>query len=498
MNYKFEMLNRHPQLSIPTGNLRIAPYEIEQLLDVEVRQAMNEHSTLYFRGILKASEKEGHAEISSKGANVILSTVDTDGIEHVLFQGVVKDVGIQVVSATRHIEVHATSYSILLDIEKKSRSFQDKKMTYEELIQQVTYEYPDAGVIDTATDGVATGKFIMQHNETDWEFLKRLASHFNTGLICDVRFAEPKYFFGIPKGQLIEPGNIGYRITKDAQRYRQLSENGVTGLDESDFIRYEVETNCVARVGDIVKFHGLSLYVCELASKIRGAILVSTLYLMPKKGLSQPYQPNKGVVGSSYSGHILDVRNDQVQVALDTDEGHDPGSPCWFAYSTIYSSKDGSGWYCMPEKGDTIRIYFPDGDDGHAYAISSVHENVAQEDADHRNTGGMRSSGGAGGYSGMRDNPEVKSLTYGSKEVRLTPEGIYLITDNAMITMTDDGIQLTCENDIMIQSDKNIILNAEAKVEVVGNDSVGISSGDTASINIEDCVEIFGQEVLAN
>lgn len=38
----------------------------------------------------------------------------------------------------------------------------------------------------------------------------------------------------------------------------------------------------------------------------------------------------------------------------------------------------GSGWYCMPEKGDEIRLYIRTVKEKHAYVISSVHLAVDQ------------------------------------------------------------------------------------------------------------------------
>ena len=498
MNYSYEQLNSKPNVFIPTGDLRVSPYEIEQLHEVEIRQKINEHSTLYLRGLLKNTPGEDDAELLTEGTNIALSAVDATGEEYMLYQGLVKEVAVKNARGTRYIEIKAVSYSYIFDIESRSRSFQDKRKTYNSLIKQVAAPYDGAKVTDSATNGAATGKFIMQHEETDWDFLKRMASRFNTGLFCDIRYDKPSFVFGLPDYPEIKLDNTNYTIKKDMHRFSQLSQNGVQGISENDYIGYEVKTNCVAMVGNAVTFRGKQLYVSEIVSTANRELFVSHLVLMPEKGLSQPYISNIGVVGASYGGHILNVRNDLVKVALNTDAGHDPGTPYWFPYSTIYSSKSGSGWYCMPEKGDSIRVYFPDGDDDHAYAISSVHEGVNDEDAEKRSGGGARSSGGAGGYSGKRDNPDVKSLTFGDKEIRLTPEGVYIITGNSMITMTEEGVVLMTENDIEFKSDKSIILNAEDDVNIIGTAGVELKCAETASISINENVESIGQEVLAN
>ena len=495
MNYSYQLFSSQPNISIPIGSLRIAPYAIEQLQELEIRQKVNEHSTLHLKGLLKSTNDE--AELMTEGTGITLSAADTFGKEYVLFKGIVNGASIKIEGETRLIEINAVSYSYIFDIVRISRSFQDKKKPYTQLINQVAGAYGTADVTDTVTDGALTKKFIMQHKETDWEFLKRLASHFNTGLICDIRYDKPSVYFGIPDTETLQIDSACYTIKRDTHRFNQLSENGMQAIVEADFLCYEVETNCFATVGDEVNFRNRKLYVSEAVSIINSEHFVSILTLMPKKGLSQPYLPNTGVAGASYGGQILNIRNDQVMVALNADAGHDPGVPCWFPYSTVYSSKSGSGWYCMPEKGDSIRIYFPDGDDDHAYAISSVHGQVDDDAAEQRSSGGARSSGSAGGYSGKRDNPKVKSLTYGSKEVRLAPDGVYVITDNAMITLTEDGVLVMTENDMEFKSEKNITLSADEDVNIIGTTGVELTC-ETAAITIKDNVEATGQEVLAN
>jgi len=498
MNYNYQALNNEAHICIPTGDLYVSPYEIEQLHEVEIRQKMNEHFTLKLKGVLKNTQGDEYAELSTEGTNVALFAYDTNGEAYVLYQGIVKEVMIKNTEDTRYIEVEAISYSYMMDIEKKSRSFQDKSKTYTELFDQVAGSYPGAVVTDMATNGAVTSKFIMQHEETDWAFLKRLASHFNTGLICDARFDKPSCYLGIPSSPVQELATGEYTAGKDIDRYKQLSENGVMGISEQDFIRYETETNYVLMTGDAVKFKEKELCVSEIVSTTNRDVFVSKPVLMPKKGLSQPFIPNSGVVGAAYSGQITEVKNDRVKVALSTDAGHDPGTPCWFPYSTIYSSKSGSGWYCMPEIGDSIRIYFPDGDDDHAYAISSVHEAVDDDPAEASGGAGAGGGGGgSGGYSGKRDNPEVKSLKYGSKEVRLTPEGVYILTENAMITLTEEGVAVTTDDDIEFNSEKSIIMNAEEDISVIGETGIELLC-ETASIEINENVEAVGQEVWAN
>lgn len=155
----------------------------------------------------------------------------------------------------------------------------------------------------------------------------------------------------------------------------------------------------------------------------------------------------------------------------------------------------------MPEIGDCVRIYFPDGVEDHSYAISSVHEEVEISQEGSRNDYGVgtRSSAGSA-YSGQRDDPSVKSLrNQDGKEIRLTPGGIYIIADGTMISLTDeDGISMISDQNIALKSDQNIILSADQNIDIVGNLGIDLSCNETASIKIEEDVKVTGQEVKSN
>lgn len=485
--------------TISFQNLEVSPYVVEQLLDVRVEHQINEHSTFYFKALLPEEKKDSYVKNSSQGCNVCLSLKD-DGEQDILFQGMVQDIKVEVIQGSYYIEVYAISYSYLLDVEKKSRSFQNKKMSYNELVQQVALDCADARVKDVVTNGVDIGQLIVQYKETNWEFLKRLASHFHTGLVNDVHFDSPKCYFGIPQKEEHTLEISQYHVKKNLGRYLKLSKSGIDELREQDFIYYQVETYLPVNIGDKVQFQGQTLYVYQIKGHMEKGIFVYYLTLTTKNGMCQPFQWNEGIAGGSLNAKVVEIHNDEVKVSLEIDEisGHAPGKLCLFPYSTIYSSQDGSGWYCMPEIGDCVRIYFPDGKEEHGYAISSVHQEM---DLSMQQSDDMGSSSGSGeDYSGQRDDPNVKSIrNKDGKEIRLTPGGIYIIADGTTISLTDDGgISILSDQNIELKSDQSIILSAEGDVNIIGQTGIDINCNETASIKMQENVEVIGQEVKAN
>lgn len=482
-------------------NLKIAPYEIKHLLKAELIQKVNEHSTLYIKALLPEERKDSDVQRCTGGSNIKFSYTRGDSSEYVLFQGIVKDIQVESINGMYYMEVRAVSYSCLLDIERRTRTFQQKGMSYKALMGQVSAGYGEAGAADFASQGAAIGQLLVQYQETDWEFLRRLASHFNTGLVNDVHVALPWIYVGIPRRNSREVAATEYKVKMNSAKFLQLSGAGVSGLSDHDFLSYHMECTQEIDIGDAVTFKGRTLYVSEIIGRVEKGVFSQILTLTSIKGMSQPYQGNHQIAGCSLNGKIQEIKNDRVKVSLEVDQAvnHSPGTPCFFPYSTIYSSKDGSGWYCMPEMGDSVRVYFPDEKEDHAYAISSVHE-AAAPSANAAMQTGAGNSGAGGGYSGQRDDPNVKSIrNKDGKEIRLTPEGIYILADGTYITLLDEGgVSISSDQDITFESKKNIVLYAEQDVNIVGDTGVDISCLETASIKMKEKVEIVGQEVNSN
>lgn len=79
----------------------------------------------------------------------------------------------------------------------------------------------------TEAKGKTIGRFIMQYKETDWEFIKRLASKNHVAVFADCSVKGENYHFGIldRKG---EPADFSgeYRTLSDMQEYWSKKERG--------------------------------------------------------------------------------------------------------------------------------------------------------------------------------------------------------------------------------------------------------------------------------
>ena len=199
--------------------LGIQQYTIKALQQLEIKQQLNEHSSLHMTALLYDEQKDTNIYDTKSGTQIVLQQKGEK--QKLLFQGVVTNIEIEKQKGIYFLEIQALSNTYLLDIKKVSQSFQNVAMTYIDMIKKVIKEYQGSDVIDNVTKGKAIENFIMQYQETDWEFIKRVASHFQAALFPFHLTDKPKFTIGMPKGE--NRGDLTqyhYRIEKNKYRSR--------------------------------------------------------------------------------------------------------------------------------------------------------------------------------------------------------------------------------------------------------------------------------------
>ena len=186
--------------TISYGNVKInSPYDIKTILSFRMERSINNHAKIYISGIISEENKAKYVEQATIKDIIEVTQTDDNSATTMLFKGVVTEIEIKAARGVYYIDIVGASSTFNMDIKLKRRSFQDKDMAYIDLVKKVIADYPGDS-IDMAAKGKKLEKFIIQYDETDWEFLKIMASHFNTGLVSDQLSDKPKFWFGIPEG----------------------------------------------------------------------------------------------------------------------------------------------------------------------------------------------------------------------------------------------------------------------------------------------------------
>jgi hypothetical protein len=475
-------------LSVVTGgNLEIAPFKLNELVEFKLVQKINDHARLYFKGIISETSHDQPVRDTAGDTQVEVLQHEYGVNKTLLFKGIVSRVEVKAVRDIYYLEVEAVSLTQLLDVSVKSRSFQNENLTYEAVINQVVAEY-NGDIQDQVSQGQKIGRFIMQYQETDWQFLQRLASRFATGLIPYLLADKPKLYFGVSDSgadPYLHLENVNYRVKKKLAAYRYFIANFTTGGNEDDFIDYEIESEKMLNIGDAVDFNNTRLFVREITSCLERSILKHRYVMASQKGLRQRTVYNDQIVGLSLEGRVLEVARNNVRVHLQIDPKQDTGEAYWFPYSSVYTAEGNSGWYCMPEQGDYVRVYFPNHREEEGVAIASVRKDSKESQVN------------------KVGNPDIKYFrTKSGKELMFSPAELVITGRDGRIYLKlndQEGITLYSQKAVKIIARKDLTIESEqSRVIIKAGEGIDISC-DASRISMDKAtVVLTGDEVKTN
>lgn len=435
-------------------DIKIAGIKTFQIKELKISHRPNEHAKLMLEGYISETEVETVKRLALVDEVVQVSMEEAGDKQ--LWCGYMYDMEIQHLLHETYLKMTLISQSVKMDREKKTRSFQKPGTKIGDIIAYICKKY-QATVIVNGADKQIDG-MVVQYQETDWEFLKRLASQLNEQVIVYSKYVSLVMDAGIQAsvGAIIQaPSQVTYR--SDIQSLRRALDYE---LSEADVEQVIFESRELYEMADIVQTTKGEFVIYDIESGFQQEELVLKYIGYRRKNYKTPIVRNKQIIGASLNGKVHAVSGSKLQVDLDVDAGNTLCGNKEFSYATVYSSETGTGWYCMPEIGDTVRVYFPSDRERNAYAISSVHLDVQ---IDH-----------------SRSNPEIKSISNAqNKQVVFAPDGIMIQnTENMYVMLSDtNGIEIKSDLPISIHSDTNVTISANQDIEIGGKAQVALKQG---------------------
>lgn len=464
--------------------IRIDPFSFKQILSVRIEKGINSHGTAVVCGYIDEAEGERYVSCPAGSTPVILKAVGEEGEERIFFYGILEEVNLARENAQLLMTVRFTTYTRLMDLTKKARAFQEPSCTYRELLGRLCAGYKGAAfIMSSEYSDVPLRELVVQYQETDWEFLLRLASHFHMTVLADFLTPGVKFYFGLPKRQNgMQVDAAEYRLEKSLTAHQYRQQHGVAGLSEADAMSVVWESRELLEIGDRVLFGDRSYIVGRSLSRLDGHQMTNTYVLFTENGLKVPKVYNGNIIGASIDGVVTDVQGSVVRVKLGIEDGYP--SARWYPYATVFSSPDGSGWYCMPQAGDEIRLYFPTRSEKHAYAASAVHRPVE--------------AGAAGeGAEAPRSNPHNNELrSQDGKVVQLLEDRIVLDNGNGLqIAMVDrEGITVSSSGNLKISAGGEVCISGK-ELSLAGSRDVIAMAGNSRIHLTESDVVLSGTNV---
>ena len=372
-------------------------------------------------------DKKGDKEIKILGKSNIADDTG-NSTEKIFLNGVIKELQINETTAgALTVEITAISKSVLLDRIPRYRSFQDPILTYSAIVEEINGNYGtnNGKIVNVGEDMQTVPRMTIQYNETDWEYLKRIASY--TGQ--PVMVYSDKVFVGFFKNMTAQIPNLKYsqfgKRTKEERTYFKITgtefypvatpiklktRNRVSGEEvEND---YYVLENKIYNEGNTLKCEYIlgkqtDYFVDPIPhEKIRGAVIEARTVHIARTDESKSEHGRTDGNSDNLEGRTMGAKplnkyiekaensqNENVKEKVKTkdiavmtlnlteglmDLGENGQSfedkyagKNYFPYVTPYS-KTNTGFTPAPEVNDRVALYFPSGNETKAFVIGAL------------------------------------------------------------------------------------------------------------------------------
>lgn len=325
--------------------IEAAPICFKSILACTVGKKINGHFVASITGYVSEEEEKKAMDNDNKPVSIFVSL--ENGASALMFQGMKTDVEVQYEGDMRLLTVNAISYTWLLDDKTWIRTFQGRSQTYRDIVDEVMKHRKKIGIIFDGNIDEKPGRIVVQYEESDWEFLNRIAGELGMPLVADCNNTYPCFYFGMPKRRPV--GELHYETMKT------LGFGDANGsVRQKKILRsrdYQEICDVVVIAGEMWRIHSVDMAL-EKGELVFQYDLESERH---KRKLTDGY--NKKIQGASILGTVRNVKDARIQVRLESDLDQDWDNGIWYEYASIYTAPDGTGWYCMPEPGEQPAVF---------------------------------------------------------------------------------------------------------------------------------------------
>lgn len=465
-----QMLPKEEDGAITYKDLFLSAMEVSYFIDVKINQAPGEHASLYVKAVLDS-------DLSENDFQAIRDDISLqywkDKEAHVLFYGVVDRLQLEKDGEGKILVLTAWGATVQMDINRQKRIFQNPDMGVHQLVAEIMKTYPGSDYKIHIPDE-PIGQLVVQYEETDWEFLKRFLSKYHEMLYSDTTYPDIRFEAGLsPHAEACSWDELPFVLSQDLSGLAERKVNGMDQLTASQNTMFEIESYDVASIGSQILYKGAPWFVESTNRFMEQGLLVSKYRLRQRELLKVLPYFNQNISGVSIDGVIAGTQRDRVSVEMEISAGDGSGERYWFPFSTVAASSDGSGWYCMPETGESVRVYFPTDDEKEAYVVTAIKSHEPE----------------AGNANDPMGNPNVRNIqTAQGNQVQFTDIGVVIAAGEgkgSVLVKKSGEIVLDALMDIRISAVENLNITAMNELTIRSQDSIQVANSVGGDIEIK-------------
>jgi len=354
-----------------------------------LNENINEHQKLEMQLEMDDEQRKNLERIIEKedvGIEIELAEA-SENVKRKVFSGIVDyfeilDYG----SYGCRILMKAFSKSVLFDRknEKKYRVFQDRNLMFSDIIDEINKDYAEKKLEIKYSDIARKqiGTLVVQFDETNWEFLVRLASQLKTGMFVVEQ--------GIILFGMVEMGEVkkenkyfsDYSLVRDYKNlYYKVQSNKVINLGDTVSISKNAGENEGNNEDSSVNKGNFSVLKTRIF--LKDFILKSEFLATDMSNYHIFKKYNEKIKGCRIEADVERVFEDggiakmevkfgeglkKIVQERSNDESNDKAYDDYgikrfpLSYQTFYSQTN-TGFFCTPEVNDTVEVYFPNEDE---------------------------------------------------------------------------------------------------------------------------------------
>lgn len=445
----------------------VSPYEF-QLETLKIIREAGEHSKIIFSGMIDETKSEEYITKQANNGSIVLNVL-TKEEKVAIFKGYITSVSIKAKNNVYYIHIEGKSTSFVTDVNRIDRSFQNINGTYDKLFNEVLTPWKATYWIPSDIEKLKQEELILQYKETDWEFLKRIASQFGEEILINDTMDKATLYLGLPDFGTKKIEELShYTLYKDLESYMYNLKNYEEEANESDYFTFEIGSTDLFFVGEKYEFMGDTYIVKKVVSQLKRYYLYQRVTLVKKLKVSPIV--NNEIQGISLKGQILEVKGSSVKVHLKIDEEQKKEEAYLFSYSTPHSAGGNTGWYMMPKIGEDVEVHFPLSLESRAFARGTIRSNTSSLPSHH----GTKELN-VHGKSMILDNSAVSFNVKNDKEgkihIRVTKDkGIEIkslknlsISSGGDLSLDSKNISFTCGQEFfMYCKNSSFFINPDA------------------------------------
>ena len=428
--------------------IHISGFENSNLIAFSLQKRVNAHSVCSFT--VKAGNVD-HSDFLQK----IGKDISIDNGDEFIFFGYIDDVNAEVRFSETEVTIHAVSYSKKLDVAEKRRIFQNPEKTLQTITRYIQSE--SSSEIECSCQETIQEP-IIQHNETDFAFLIRLAQR------CGMQIFVRDMIKANHISLLIER-TINTSVQKLSEEPEKISFQIRCQSDISQ--KYQMIDMIVRDqffdTGVRLCIDGTTYYVAELSLELERGVFKYHYVLLEEGAVPDTVSmtlPAYVMMRGITSDHDDPEGKGRIQVKFDCEYvDAQPDRMMWIPYLTPYTAENG-GIVFLPDKGDIVDIIYASGTLTAQQSTGNTRLAGSLMDVQNKhiaNINGKR----------ITFSKDCLELTAGNNTILLTENDIVIKVKDTKLSVSDKGIHIKSTGSA-ISVERDISIHAGNNVDVKG------------------------------